>query len=492
MLTNNMPGLGNQVKQFGTDYINSYNSTAGANLMTKVDEYVNAYQPSKETEFDINTMPTTVQQYLAAFATKCNEISTILNGDNVDPALKTAYGQNAKELVQYFMQDIKNGALLTQTIYTGDFEKLKTFVNDRLVREQINNNNNSGRHQFNPRLYRDKGVPQVTRERMEVKVSQGGIQGDNNTEYAQYGTENANLYVNMSIKDLVDKVNNSFGNGYLQSEVDWYTATWNNETNITQSQVDVFNTTNSLYSLTSEQQANYEANVNQSLNISEYGNLSGESALTVANNYSMLDNLYNNRNYGYRFAEGVPYNTVSVTVGNRKYQLYDQFYESPLVLDLNGDGKLEASKGEWLPHKYENAKLVEFDIDGDQFVELTEWVGPNDGLLLVGYEKGKDINANHLFGEAGGYKNGYEKLSLFDTNGDKQISGDELKTLSVWQDQNGNGKVDDGEVVAVTELGITSISLTHEQLVSSFVQKGETRKLWDWYPTYFRLKKTPN
>lgn len=478
MLRDSMSGYGNQVKNFGASYINGYNSEAGQGLVTGVNQYVNEYSPSRSTEFNINEMNTAVNQYINTATAYASQITATMNANSNGYSkindVKQAYGDNMRDIVQYFMEDVKNRNLFDMADYEKDFQLIQKFVNDRLSRDQIQSQGT--RHKFNPMDYVDRGLPDKTRDRVEVKVQHAGVN---------------NQYVNMSTRNLIDKVNNEFGRPRdLDNEVGdngWFTANWNNEMNVTMSQVNT--RVNDLYEVHT---GGRETNVNLTMNVNEYGNITnhGEGLrddTPVTETHTLLDNIYNNRRYHFR--DGT-YNTVSVTVGGRKYQLYDQFYTSPLVLDLDGDGKLEASKGEWMPHKYNDAKLVEFDIDGDQFLELTEWVGSNDGLLLVGYEKGKEINANHMFGEAGGYKNGFEKLSLFDTNGDKKVSGDELKTLSVWQDRNGNAKVDDGEVVAVADLGITEISLTYEQMVASFVQKGETRKVWDWWPTYFRIKKT--
>lgn len=209
----------------------------------------------------------------------------------------------------------------------------------------------------------------------------------------------------------------------------------------------------------------------------------GDTSLPVANSGT-----YNNRNYGYRYANGT-YTTIKLTMNGREYTLQETIFTSPIVLDMNGDGKLEASSGHWLPHTYKNGKVVEFDIDGDGFMELTEWVGANDGILLV-HKEGEEISANNLFGTAGGFNHGYEKLSLLDADNDGKLSGDELATLSVWQDKNTDGKVDASEIASVQSLGITSISLKHDaQLVSSFEQNGVTKKVWDWYPTVFRVKR---
>lgn len=485
MLRDSVTSYGTQITNFAarTDVkINTYNNDAYTDLTSSVTTYVNGYNPSRATEFDINSVNTLISQYLSTAGTYCATATALINANANShtqlESVKNTYAENAKEIVKYFMEDITTNHLFGLADYQEDFRMLGKYVNDRLTRS--NTPRTGGvRHKFEPLDYVDKGLPDSTRDRIQVQIEHAGVR---------------NQYVGKTTNYLLNKVNEAFGDSDLQNEVDWYANSWSGEMFVTESQLDVDKRVNELgYSYTI---SGRESLVNLTMNVNEYGNITGHSeglkdAMLPASQQpdAIMDGIYNNRRYGYSDGD---YNTVSVTVAGKKYQLYDHFYTSPLVLDLDGDGNLEASKGEWLPHKYDNAKVVEFDIDGDQFVELTEWVGTNDGILLVGYEKGKEINANYMFGEAGGYKNGYEKLSLFDANGDKQISGDELKTLSVWQDKNGNGKVDDGEVVAVSELGITSISLTHDQLVSSFVQKGETRKLWDWYPTYFRLKKTPN
>lgn len=168
--------------------------------------------------------------------------------------------------------------------------------------------------------------------------------------------------------------------------------------------------------------------------------------------------------------------------------------ETPIVLDMDGDGKLEASAGQWLPHQIsakDTSKLVSFDMDCDGFDDLTEWVGPNDGLLLT--YNGGAVTAENLFGNEGGtYKNGYEKLSLLDTNRDGKITGEELNTLSIWQDKNGNAKIDQGEVTSVASLGITEIVANHKNLMSSFIQNGTRKMVWDWYPCVAPVKKHHN
>ncbi len=161
---------------------------------------------------------------------------------------------------------------------------------------------------------------------------------------------------------------------------------------------------------------------------------------------------------------------------------------SPIVLDVSGSGKLQASKGQYLPHEGVDLKnTIIADFYGDGFEIAMEWVGPQDGLLVAPKADGT-VDMSCLFGTAGGYDNGFEKLSLYaDANG--IVKGDALSSLAVWQDTNGNGIADAGEVKSCKELGITSISANHKMFVSSFEMNGKTQKMWDWWPSATEVTK---
>lgn len=181
---------------------------------------------------------------------------------------------------------------------------------------------------------------------------------------------------------------------------------------------------------------------------------------------------------------------IELTTYGKKYVVNMYATTTPLVFDLNGDDKLDTPGGIMVPSTVaKDAKLVPFDMTGDGFEELVEWLGPNDGLLLV-YRPGELVNGNDLFGTAGGFCHGYEKLSVLDVNKDGVLTEKELATLSIWQDKNSNAVADQGEVKSVKDLGITSISIQHNRLISSFVRNGETRKIWDWSPVTILVKKT--
>ena len=159
----------------------------------------------------------------------------------------------------------------------------------------------------------------------------------------------------------------------------------------------------------------------------------------------------------------INYDTERTTI----YSASRNKYVSPIVLDVTGNGVLQASNGQHMPgHPVVNKNVILADFYGDGFEVAMEWVGPQDGLLVAPKADGS-IDMSCLFGTAGGYETGYEKLSLYDTNRDNKVSGTELNGLSVWQDANSNGIADAGEVKTVQELGISEISLRAENQVVS-------------------------
>ena len=183
---------------------------------------------------------------------------------------------------------------------------------------------------------------------------------------------------------------------------------------------------------------------------------------------------------------------LDLTFGSgERYRIHAYADTTPIVLDLDGDGKLEASNGEWLPHKYnqDHSKLVNFDINGDGFDELVEWVGPNDGLLIT-YTPGEEVSGKNLFGNALGFTDGFERLKSFDTNNDLKLTGEELANIKEWRDANQNAKVDAGEILSLEELGITELCVLHSDMKSYFIQNGKRQVMWDWHPNFFMVKKT--
>ncbi len=135
---------------------------------------------------------------------------------------------------------------------------------------------------------------------------------------------------------------------------------------------------------------------------------------------------------------------------------------------------------------------VPFDLDGSGLKRRWAWLTPQAGWLVYDPEqKGQITSALQMFGNVTFWifwKNGYEALSALDDNHDGRISGAELKGLAVWNDRNGNGVSDPGEVVPVEELGIVSISCQSQEEETGMLwnphgielSKGDTRASYDW------------
>ena len=200
------------------------------------------------------------------------------------------------------------------------------------------------------------------------------------------------------------------------------------------------------------------------------------------------------RQQPYTMVDGVLQQVSYVDINTYETSIYfqsGQKYISPLVLDITGNGQLQASNGQNMPgHDAVKEGNIIGDFFGDGFEIAMEWVGPQDGLLVAPKADGS-VDMSCLFGTAGGYENGYEKLSLYDKNGDMKVNGEELNDLAIWQDANGNGIADAGEVKSVKSLGITSINVefNKENYISSFERNGHTYKMWDWWPNAIELVK---
>lgn len=139
----------------------------------------------------------------------------------------------------------------------------------------------------------------------------------------------------------------------------------------------------------------------------------------------------------------------------------------PLAFDLNSDGAIETRP---------RLNGVYFDLDNSGFAEKTSWVAPADGLLVLDRNNNNFIDGGaELFGTEtylnNGSKaaNGFEALAEFDSNHDGMINNSDaiFAELKIWKDENTNGIADAGELLALADANIKSISLTNA--VSSFI-----------------------
>ncbi|MGZ5113050.1 MAG: hypothetical protein ACXWHC_12020 [Usitatibacter sp.] len=115
----------------------------------------------------------------------------------------------------------------------------------------------------------------------------------------------------------------------------------------------------------------------------------------------------------------------------------------------------------------DRSAVVLFDADGSALPRRWTWISRDAGWLVYDpRHTGRVTSGLQLFGSVTFWmfwQDGYAALAALDDNGDGVISGDELEGLAVWQDSNGNGISEPGEVKSLGELGIVALSPHHEE-----------------------------
>jgi len=183
-----------------------------------------------------------------------------------------------------------------------------------------------------------------------------------------------------------------------------------------------------------------------------------------------------------------------VTTTKTTYTLIAGACESPIILDVDNNDKVDVTKNEWRPHYPAlNVNSVrKFDMTGDGEEDFTEWMSasPNDALLCIP-EDGRVESALQLFGTAGGYVDGYEKLSIVcDKDNNGWVEGEELKGLMLWKDANNNAICESGELMTLDECGVTAISTQHKDFKSTYkAADGHVKATWDWWPTLAEMRR---
>jgi Ca2+-binding RTX toxin-like protein len=137
---------------------------------------------------------------------------------------------------------------------------------------------------------------------------------------------------------------------------------------------------------------------------------------------------------------------------------FDYSYYAPVALDLDGDG-IELVR--------EEASNAYFDIKGSGFKNHVGWVGADDGFLAIDVNgDGKIDQAKELsfalWTDAPNDSDMDGLRAVFDTNRDGKISSadEQFSKLRIWQDKNGDGVTDAGELKTLAQAGIANLSLT--------------------------------
>jgi len=115
----------------------------------------------------------------------------------------------------------------------------------------------------------------------------------------------------------------------------------------------------------------------------------------------------------------------------------------------------------------DRAASVAFDADGSGLKKKWSWVTKDAGWLVYDPQRKGDVtSALQMFGNVTFWlfwETGYDALSALDDNGDGVLTGDELKGLAIWDDANGDGICDPGEVKPLSDYGIVSLSCRFER-----------------------------
>ncbi|NQY79303.1 MAG: hypothetical protein HRT47_03215 [Candidatus Caenarcaniphilales bacterium] len=130
-------------------------------------------------------------------------------------------------------------------------------------------------------------------------------------------------------------------------------------------------------------------------------------------------------------------------------------HSTPLILDLDGDG-IDLSSIE---------DGVTFDLTGDGVRDETAWTDAqnsfDDAFLVLDKNNDGQVNSGkELFGDQNGQDNGFDELATYDTNNDGVINSDDevFEDLKLWADMDADGKVGEGEMKSLAELGIKSLN----------------------------------
>lgn len=142
------------------------------------------------------------------------------------------------------------------------------------------------------------------------------------------------------------------------------------------------------------------------------------------------------------------------------------------------DGKLV---GELKTDAQKNKLMYHFgNVNENEWTKAWDKKNGGDGILAWDVDgDGKISSGKEIFGHVdldgkNRFSNGYEKLAkYFDKDGNGRVEGQELKGLKIWEDRDGDGVTDKGELVDLASRGVSRLNTNFNpnDMSSSFQQR---------------------
>ena len=107
-----------------------------------------------------------------------------------------------------------------------------------------------------------------------------------------------------------------------------------------------------------------------------------------------------------------------------------------------------------------------FSLHGVEPGTRVHWPEASHSGYFLAHLPNKDskiTSSQQLFGQTNEFNNGFEALAVHDKNKDNVIDKKDpiFKELKLWNDKNGNGIAEDQEIVSLSEMKVTEISLKY-------------------------------
>jgi hypothetical protein len=104
---------------------------------------------------------------------------------------------------------------------------------------------------------------------------------------------------------------------------------------------------------------------------------------------------------------------------------------------------------------------VSFDLDGSGIPNRQwQWINTNAAWIVHLRQGGPVTSALQMFGNVTFWmfwENGYHALASLDDNADGLLTGEELRGIRLWHDQNTDGRSTPNEIIELHQLGITAL-----------------------------------